>query len=84
VQGRMKEKRLTVTLRQREVLTHVLKRHQMSIGELASRLGVSYVAVIKLVNRLERKQLVQRKTDEWDRRRTLLILTEGGKSIIHD
>ena len=84
MQGRVKEKRVIVTLRQREVLTHMLQREQLSIGELASQLGVTYVAVIKIVKRLEHKQLVQRKVDEWDRRRTLLIPTEVGRSIIHD
>ena len=73
-----------VTLRQREVLVLMSQRGQMCIGDLAPLLGVSYVAVIKMVNRLEQKELVRRKVDEWDRRRTLLILTEVGKSIVHE
>jgi len=47
-------------------------------------LGVSSVAATKKVNRLERQELVRRKADEWDRRRTLLILTEVGQSIVHE
>ena len=72
-----------MTLRQREVLTLVSQRHQVSIGELASLLGVSYVAVIKIVNRLERKQLVERVPDEWDRRRVFVNLTSAGWSILN-
>jgi DNA-binding MarR family transcriptional regulator len=73
-----------MTLRQREVLTLVSQRHQVSIGELATLLGVSYVAVIKIVNRLERKQLVERVPDEWDRRRVFLNLTSAGWSILNE
>jgi DNA-binding MarR family transcriptional regulator len=73
-----------MTLRQREVLTLVSQRHQVSIGELASLLGVSYVAVIKIVNRLERKQLVERVPDEWDRRRVFVNLTSAGWSILNE
>ena len=71
-------------LRQREVLTLVSQRHQVSIGELATLLGVSYVAVIKIVNRLERKQLVERVPDEWDRRRVFVNLTSAGWSILNE
>jgi DNA-binding MarR family transcriptional regulator len=73
-----------MTLRQREVLTLVSQRHQVSIGELATLLGVSYVAVIKIVNRLERKQLVERVPDEWDRRRVFVNLTSAGWSILNE
>jgi DNA-binding MarR family transcriptional regulator len=75
---------VTMTLRQKEVLTVVSQHHQVSIGELASLLGVSYVAVIKIVNRLERKQLVERVPDEWDRRRVFVNLTSAGWSILNE
>ena len=74
---------VTVTRRQREILTLVSQRRRVCIGDLGSLLGVSYVAVIKIVNRLERKQLVERVRDEWDRRRVFVNLTSAGWSILN-
>ena len=73
-----------VTLHQRDILRLLAQHKQVTIGELASFLGVSSVAATKHANRLQQKELLRRQVDEWDRRRTLLILTELGKSIIHD
>ncbi|MFL5653193.1 MAG: MarR family winged helix-turn-helix transcriptional regulator [Ktedonobacteraceae bacterium] len=80
----MKEKDVTVTLRQREVLSLVSHHDALCIGELASHLSVSHVAVIKIVQRLEREQLVERVTDEWDRRRVFVHLTPAGRSITNE
>lgn len=80
----MEKEPVTVTLRQREVLRLVSQRGRVSIGDLAFLLGVSYVAVIKIVNRLERKQLVERVPDEWDRRRVFVNLTSAGWSILNE
>ena len=79
----MEEKYFSVTLRQREVLT-LLSQRRLSIGELASLLGVSYVAAIKIVNRLEQKDLVKRVGDEWDRRRVFVNLTSAGWSMLNE
>ena len=79
----MEKEPVKVTLRQREVLTLVSQRDQMYIGGLASLLGVSYVAVIKIVNRLEQKQMVERVPDEWDRRRVFVNLTSAGWRMLN-
>ena len=79
----MEEKYVSVTLRQREVLA-LLSQRRLSIGELASLLGVSYVAAIKIVNRLEQKLLVKRVGDEWDRRRVFVNLTSAGWSTLNE
>ena len=81
---RVEQEPVTVTLRQREVLTLVSQRDQVSIEDLASLLGVSYVAVIKIVDRLVRKQLVERVPDEWDRRRVFVHLTSTGWGILNE
>ena len=81
---RVEKEPVTVTLRQREVLTLVSQRGRVSIGDLASPLGVSYVAVIKIVNRLVRKQLVERVPDDWDRRRVFVQLTSAGWSFLNE
>lgn len=80
----MEKEPVTVTLRQREVLALVSQRGRVSIGDLASLLGVSYVAVIKIVNRLVHKQLVERVPDDWDRRRVFVHLTSAGWSILNE
>ena len=80
----MEEEHISVTLHQRDVLTLLAQRNRVSIGELASLLDVSYVAVIKVVNRLEQKQLVERVVDEWDRRRVFVSLTPAGWRILNE
>lgn len=79
----VEEKRMTVTQHQRAILQLLSQSNQMTIGELASLLGVSSVAATKNIHRLERKKLVKREVDKWDRRRTLLILTDAGRSILN-
>ena len=79
----VEEKRMTVTQHQRAILQLLSQSNQMTIGELASLLGVSSVAATKNIHRLERKKLVKREVDKWDRRRTLLILTDAGSSILN-
>jgi DNA-binding MarR family transcriptional regulator len=49
-----------VTLHQRDILKLLSQHKQVTIGELASFLGVSSVAATKHANRLEQKKLVRR------------------------
>ena len=76
--------RFSVTLRQREILTLLSKRQQWTVGEIAALLNVSSAAATKNVNRLERKHLVKRKVDEFDRRYILVSLTVEGHSVLHE
>ncbi len=46
--------------------------------------GVSSVAATKHANRLEQKELVRRKVDEWDRRRVFVNLTSAGWSMLNE
>jgi len=73
-----------VTRHQREILRLLSQRKQVTIGELASFLGVSSVAATKHANRLEQKELVRRKVDEWDRRRVFVNLTSAGWSMLNE
>lgn len=74
----------TVTRYQREILHRLSQSNHISIGELATLLGVSSVAATKNVNRLERKRLVKRVFDEMDRRRALVSLTPAGLKVVHE
>lgn len=80
----VKEIRFAVTPRQREILTLLSQRQQWTIGEIAALLGVRSAAASKSVARLERKKLVKRQVDEWDRRNVLVSLTAISRSLLDE
>ncbi len=73
----------SVTPRQLEVLTFLVRREQWLVGEVASVLGVSSAAATKVIVRLEKKGLVTRSTDIMDRRCVIVRMTRTGSDIIH-
>lgn len=80
----VKEKSLRLTQHQKSLL-YLLSQHQeVTIGELASLLGVTSVAATKNIHGLEQKRLVIRLEDERDRRRTLIVLADAGQSIVDE
>lgn len=80
----VKEKPVKLTRHQRALLQLLSQHEEVTIGELASLLGVTSVAATKNVHRLEQKRLVMRVEDERDRRRTLIILTATGQDIVNE
>ena len=62
-------------------LGYLLHHKQSSIGDLAQGLGTTHPAVIKLVDRLRKKGLVERAEDISDRRVSLVELTKRGREI---
>jgi DNA-binding MarR family transcriptional regulator len=80
----VKEKPVNLTRHQRELLQLLSQHQDVTIGELASLLGVTSVAATKNIHRLEQKRLVRRVEDERDRRRTLIVLTATGQSIVDE
>jgi DNA-binding MarR family transcriptional regulator len=63
----------------------ILDRHgPMPAGELAKAAGITTGAVTQVVDRLERKGIVERLPDPTDRRRVLLGITEKGRRIARD
>jgi DNA-binding MarR family transcriptional regulator len=73
---------MEISSRQREFLIVLAQREQWSLGEIATAVGVSHVAVTKIVDRLESKGLVKRDVDYADRRRVLVNLTRAGTTIL--
>jgi DNA-binding MarR family transcriptional regulator len=71
-----------MTSRQREVLLLLSQSPSYSVGQLASALGITYVATIKLLNRLAAKGLVKRSINEMDRRITDVSLTDEGLEML--
>ncbi len=54
----------------------------MSIGDLAQRLLVKPHSAVGLVDRLVEAKLLQRDSDQKDRRRVLLTLTPTAESVL--
>ena len=71
-----------ISSRQREILIVLSQREQWSLGEIATAVGVSHVAITKIVDRLENKGLVKRDVDYTDRRRVLVNLTRAGTTML--
>ena len=53
----------------------------LTMGELASRMGITQGAVSQLAARLERKRYLLRSKSAQDRRQTVAALTEKGKRL---
>lgn len=55
-----------------------------TIGELAGRLQIQHHSAVELVDRLERRRLIQRQRDPRDRRQVVVRLTPAGEEILHE
>ena len=73
---------MSISSRQHEILIVLSQREQWSLGEIATAVGVSHVAIAKIVDRLEHKGLVKRDVDYNDRRRVLVNLTRAGTTML--
>ena len=60
------------------------ERKQTTIGELAQRLQLQHHSTVELVDRLEKRDLVQRCRDEGDQRRVLVSLTPQGEEVLRE
>ena len=74
---------MEVTLPQAQALK-LLHGAPLSTSRLAEALGISAPAVSQLTDRLVRKQLIERRTVETDRRSVMVGLTKRGMQIIED
>jgi DNA-binding MarR family transcriptional regulator len=68
-----------LTPRMLGVLHHLSDGGPLTLGELATHLGVSKATATELVTRVEERGLVDRMRDERDRRRVYVWLTEHGR-----
>lgn len=57
-------------------------REGISVTEAAEAFGVSHAAISQMATAMERKGLLASRPDERDRRRTLLRLTDEGRSAV--
>ena len=56
----------------------------LSIGALADRLGVSLASASETIDRIARRQLVQRQHRESDRRVVECLLTDRGRALVEE
>ena len=73
--------RFDVTQAQFGVLAHLSAREGISQQELSEKLFVTKGNVCGLIDRLEKRGLVERRFDPEDRRSNLLFLTEEGRKL---
>jgi DNA-binding MarR family transcriptional regulator len=78
----MRRSSTSITPRQLEVLSYLVRREHWSVGEVASALGVSSAAATKAIARLERKGLVTRAVDVMDRRCVNVRITRAGSDAV--
>jgi DNA-binding MarR family transcriptional regulator len=72
---------LELTIPQAQAL-RLLRRGPLCTGELAAELRISAPAVTQLTDRLTRKQLIERRTSDGDRRSVLVTLTDKGRRAV--
>ena len=70
-----------LTLGQMRVLRK-LRVEPRSLGDLAADLGLPPASVTRLVDRLEERELVERRRDDPDRRRVVAALTAKGEMVV--
>jgi DNA-binding MarR family transcriptional regulator len=66
------------------VLWHLIDAGPLTVAEAAVHLGRSQSAMSEMIDRLEGRGLVARVTDQRDRRRTLVWLTDVGQAALDD
>jgi DNA-binding MarR family transcriptional regulator len=74
---------LELTLPQAQAL-RILRRGPLTTGRLAEELRISAPALTQLTDRLVRKELIERRTDEGDRRCVIVALSAKGKRLVDD
>ncbi|MEN0108757.1 MAG: MarR family transcriptional regulator [Pseudomonas sp.] len=71
---------LGITAAQLKVLRHIAEGEQTA-GTLCQQLGIHSAAMTRMLDRLERKALVERHHDPHDQRQWRLALTEKGLAV---
>lgn len=63
------------------VVTLLREHGKLSVGELATVIGITHAAVSQVRGELIRQRLVRARADPADRRRQILALTDKGKAL---
>lgn len=67
---------------ERSRILHVLwENDNISIKELSARTGLAINTLTTMLERMQGKNLIEKRTDEKDKRKTIIILTDYAKSL---
>lgn len=72
---------MELTLPQAQAL-RLLRESPLATGKLAASIGISAPAVSQLTDRLAKKQLIERRAIDSDRRSVIIALTDKGRRIV--
>jgi DNA-binding MarR family transcriptional regulator len=72
-----------VTLTQYRSLVVLASRGPQGVASLAEAVAVTPPTASRLVDRLIRKDLVRRRTDQHDRRQVRIVLTDAGRELVN-
>ena len=72
---------LDLTLTQAQML-RILRRGPLTTGQLAEKLGISAPAITQLTDRLLRKELIERRAADDDRRCVIVALSARGVRLV--
>jgi DNA-binding MarR family transcriptional regulator len=73
-----------LTVPQINALEELTRENGLSLKELSGRMALSHSTVSGIVDRLERRGLVRRKTNEQDRRYSRIFLSEEVKEYVRE
>lgn len=74
----------SLTTPQLLILQALARTPALSVGELAQELNVSQATTSSILDRLEKRGLVERAKSDQDRRRTVLSLSAAGQTLVED
>lgn len=72
----------SITLVQGAVLNHVNHHPGLSLKQLSQKLGLAHSTISGIVDRLEKKNMVERRTDENDKRFIRIYMTKNVESYL--
>ena len=65
------------------VLLYLLNsNNNVSQSDLSEKLDVSIDRIVAIINTVQKKELIEKKIDDNDKRKTIISITEAGKEII--
>jgi DNA-binding MarR family transcriptional regulator len=64
------------------ILNHIAGHPSLSVTQLARSSSLSQATVTDILNRLEKRELVERMRDDLDRRRVMIRITDKGRDIL--
>ncbi|MGR3455735.1 MarR family winged helix-turn-helix transcriptional regulator [Pseudooceanicola sp.] len=71
-----------MTMSQGWVLVHLVRENGLRQAELAARMNIATVTTSKLIDRLEERGYVERRSDPDDRRSNRVYATEQAKDVV--